>query len=91
MIRNLAALLLVSTILFNNNKLNRVECIILIFLMVCYFIGNITFYLLNIFPSNKFLHFLIYGGQTWHEFPVTFSIMVIFLIYLVLTRKISKK
>lgn len=91
MLRNIAAVTLVSYILYNKFKLNYIECFILNFLIVCYLLGNITFYFLEYYPNNKLFHFMIYGGTTWYEFPVTFSIMILLSCYLILTRNMCKK
>ena len=89
MLRNIAALLLVGNILYKNYKLNIVECTLLFLIMFLYFFGNITFYILDYFPKNPFFHFIIYGGQTWNEFPTTFSIMIVLMVYLLLTRQVG--
>ena len=91
MFRNISAILLVGTIIYFNYKLNFGECIIILLLMFCFALGNFGFYFLDMYPNSKFWHFLIWGGHYWHEFPVTITIMIIFIIYLILTRKNCKK
>ena len=88
MFRNIVALVLVSSILYNNYKLNFTECILLIVLMFCFCLGNLGFYFLDMFPKNPVWNFLIMGGHYWNEFPVSMTIMIIFMLYLLLTRKI---
>jgi len=87
MFRNIAALILVGTLLFSGYKLNYAECIILFILMICFCLGNFGFYFLDMYPTNPFWNFLIMGGHYWHEFPTTMLVMSVFLVYLLLTRK----
>lgn len=82
MFRNLVTLALVLTIIYGNNKLNTEECMVFYFLIVCFILGNFGFYFLDKYPNNPFWHFIIWGGYTWHEFPVTMLLMFIFLLYL---------
>jgi len=86
MFRNIAALVLVSSILYYNINLNFTECILLFLLMFCFCLGNFGFYFLQIYPNSPFWNFLIMGGHYWHEFPVSMAIMIIFMLYLLLTR-----
>jgi hypothetical protein len=84
MLRNIAGLILVGNILYNNYKLNYYECIVLFILMCLFSLGNFGFYFLDMFPNNSFWNFLIMGGHYWHEFPTTMFIIILFLIYLLL-------
>ncbi len=91
MFRNIASILLVGSIIYYNYKLNYGECIIILLLMFCFALGNYGFYFLDMYPDSKFWNFLILGGHYWHEFPVTICIMIVFTIYLILTRCYVKK
>jgi len=90
MFRNIAALLLVGSILYFNYKLNYTERIILLLLMCCFALGNYGFYFLDKYPNSKFWNLLINEGHYWHEFPVTASIMVILIIYIISTKQRCK-
>lgn len=91
MFRNIAAILLIGSILYYNYKLKYGECIIILLLMLCFALGNYGFYFLEMYPDSKFWNFLIFGGHYWDEFPVTITIMTIFIFYLILTRNYCKK
>jgi hypothetical protein len=90
MLRNIAALFLVGNILYNKIALNEYECRVLFILMCLFSLGNFGFYFLDMFPNNSFWNFLIMGGHYWHEFPTTMACMVVFLLYLIMTRDNDK-
>jgi hypothetical protein len=82
MYRNIATILLVGTILYNNYKLSYIECVILFTIILFFAVGNLSFYFLKIYPENSFLNFVIYGGHYWNEYLTTISIMIVFFLYL---------
>jgi hypothetical protein len=87
MFRNLVALLLLLTVLCNNYKLNYIECLSFYFICASFIVGNFGFYFLEWYPNNPAWNFIINGGHYWHEFPVTMTIMITFMIYQLFTNK----
>ena len=93
MFRNIVAILLLFTILYNKYKLNYIECLSFYFICIGFIVGNLGFYFLQLYPNNSIWGFIIYGGHYWYEFPVTMIIMVAFMIYLLFKNKtcVTKK
>jgi|Laugresu1bdmlbdd_1035124.scaffolds.fasta_scaffold57574_3 hypothetical protein len=84
MTRNLVVLLLILYIIFSGYKLNTAETIIFYFLGICYILGNFGFYFLAYYPNNWFWSNLIKDGYLWNEFPVTITVMICLLLYIIL-------
>lgn len=86
MFRNVVALLLLLTILYNNYKLNFIECLSFYFICISFILGNLGVYFIHWYPNNPFWRFIMKDGEYWYEFPVTMIIMIVLTIYLLFTR-----
>lgn len=63
----------------------KIEYIIIFFIILFYFIGNFDFYILQFYPKNKIIYFIIWGGYSlWREqivMPIVSILLLFFIIY----------